>query len=324
MDRVDYDCRIPGAGKFRSVFEYVGLTLLNERRAYQGPVYSEGGVHWFYAGLCDGNYTWIDKRLPVFPDFQLLKINPLEMDAMANVSGYEYIAYAYAYGNIGQLSNGSETIKRYAFLQPFQDSYTMVPVKEISYFDVTGFVSTSEAVKNDLIKAPRIHIAYESGLMVYVNFFNETWDVEASGKSYRLPQYGVLVYMPEKNMLAHSSENSLSENKSRMDKVYTDNLYFIDTHDEVINDDLGGKGAYMLKREKFGWEVIPVEKTEVFDFSLSLLGLSGLGVDIEALDKDGNSLGIVNKVPLYEKVHFNHNHNFYKYRICPVISQYNN
>ena len=101
MDRVDYDYRTPGAGKFRTVFEYIGMTLMNERRAYQGPVYSEGGTHWFYAGLLDGNYSHMNHSLPIFPDFQLLKINPLEMDGMSNVSNEAYVAYAYAFGNIG-------------------------------------------------------------------------------------------------------------------------------------------------------------------------------------------------------------------------------
>ncbi len=320
MDRVDYDYRFPGAGKFRSVIEYVGLTLLNERRAYQAPVYSEGGVHWFYAGLCDGNYSWADGSLPVFPDFQLLKINPLEMDAMANASGYQYIALALAFGNIGMLSDGNDAIKRYAFLQPFQSSYSMVPALDIAYHNGTTFVSSSEAVKTDLIKAPRIRITYESGLQVFVNFSDDNWEVNAVGEIYQLPKHGMLSTLPGKNLLAYSAVNRQSADKNRLDRVFSDDLYYIDTHNESVIGILGGKGTYMFKREKFGWEIIPIENVENIDFNLSLLGFSDIGIDIEAVDKNGNILERINEEPLTGQIRFDHQKEYFKYRICPVIS----
>jgi len=126
---------------------------MNERKSYQGPAYSEGYNHWWFAGLLDGNYA-NDKELkdmPVFPDFQLLKIHPLEMDGGNTGSGYEYLAYTLAYGNLGMLSGGDEAIMRYAFLQPLQSSYVMVPVRDISYFDGSEFVNSSIAVIRNLI-----------------------------------------------------------------------------------------------------------------------------------------------------------------------------
>lgn len=318
MDRVDYDYRAPGAGKFRSVIEYVGMTLLNERRAYQGPVYSEGGVHWFYAGLADGNYSWMDGSLPVFPDFQLLKINPLEMDAVANVSGYAYLAYAYAFGNIGILE-GDEAIKRYAFLQPFQSSYSMVPVTEIAYHDGGKYVSSSEAVKRDLIKTPRLKTSYESGLELYTNFADEVWTVNVKGADYDLPKHGVLAVHPTENLFSFSALNKAAGKEGvRLDNVYSDKLYFIDTHGETAEGELAGNGSYMLKKEKFGWEVIPVKDLETVDFDLSLIGLSEFGVDVEAVDKEGNVLALVTSEPVSDRVKFGHDSAFYKYRICPV------
>ncbi|MCD7935726.1 MAG: hypothetical protein LUG98_02585, partial [Tannerellaceae bacterium] len=146
MSRVDYDFRSPGAGMFRSVLNYYGMILLNERRAYGGPVYSEGGNHWWYAGLADGNYANDDLlNLPVFPDFQLLKLNPLEMDVANRGEGYEYIAYALAYGHIGMVHTSvEETIRRYCLLQPLQEFYSMIPVKSIRYSDGKNFYTTSE------------------------------------------------------------------------------------------------------------------------------------------------------------------------------------
>ncbi|MCF6357986.1 MAG: hypothetical protein L3J54_09300, partial [Draconibacterium sp.] len=138
--RVDYDYRVPGAATFRRTYECYGLLLMNEKRAYHGPVYSEGNYHWWYAGLVDGNYGNARPKLDktaVFPDFQLLKIHPLEMDG-GNVykEGAEYLAYTLAYGHIGILNGETdERVKRYAMLQPLQKYYSMVPVKTISYFD---------------------------------------------------------------------------------------------------------------------------------------------------------------------------------------------
>ena len=54
--RVDYDYRTPDAGMMRGVIARYGMLLMNERKAYNGPVFSEGGNHWWYAGLADGNY----------------------------------------------------------------------------------------------------------------------------------------------------------------------------------------------------------------------------------------------------------------------------
>lgn len=319
MDRVDYDYRVPGAGKFRSTIDYIGMTLLNERRAYQGPVYSEGGVHFFYAGLLDGNYAWVDRSLPIFPDFQLLKINPLEMDAIANVSGYEYLAYAYAFGSIGMLSEGADAVMRYAFMQPFQEKYIMEPVKDIAYFDNGQFLSSSEAVKKDLIKSPKLKVTYGTKLELYSNFSDSEWTVEVGGRTYCLPKYGVLAYSPNENLFAVSALNKEAKESKRIDKVYSNELYYLNTNGEIVTEPLGGKGCYMVKKEKFGWEVIPVTNLEKVDIDCKLLGFSGtIGLDVEAVDKNGQVIETINTHPFKNTISFNHDNRAFKYRICPV------
>ena len=234
MDRVDYDYRTPGAGKFRTVFEYIGMTLMNERRAYQGPVYSEGGTHWFYAGLLDGNYSHMNHSLPIFPDFQLLKINPLEMDGMSNVSNEAYVAYAYAFGNIGILSDGFDAVRRYAFLQPFQNSYSMIPMKSIRYFDGKSYVSSSDAIKKDLLKSPCIQVEYNSGLKIYANFSDQPWLVKEDNHDYSLPKYGTLAVLPGSRLFSVSSTNPGSSTGKLLDKVYSDHLFYIDTYGDCL------------------------------------------------------------------------------------------
>ena len=324
MSAVDYDPREPGAGMFRSVINYYGLMLMNERRAYQGPVYSEGSNHWWYAGLLDGNYANgnLDK-MQIFPDFQLQKIHPLEMDAgIVGTNDYENISYALAYGNIGYFYGGDvrSAIRRYALLQPLQNSYSMIPVSEIAYYDGENFVSSSEAVRKDLMKTPQIRLKYESGLQVYVNFSDVLWNVRTNQELYTLPKFGVISFLPGKNLLTYSIENKNSGTKERLDRVYSEDLYYLDTHGENVEGNLAGNGSYLLKREKFGWEIIPIEKVKKIDFNLSLLGLDSFGVDIQALDANGEIIKTITDEPVRDRITFEHKDEYFKYRICPVVT----
>ena len=95
--RVDYDARCPGAGTFSQVFYAWGELLLMQRRLWQGPVWSEGGNHFMFAGLSDGNYAsdyWYDfATMPWLVDFDLLKIHPLECDfGMGSLSMFSHPA----------------------------------------------------------------------------------------------------------------------------------------------------------------------------------------------------------------------------------------
>jgi hypothetical protein len=80
--RVDFDARVPGAGTFTQNFYAWGELLLLQRRLWRGPVWSEGGKHFLYSGLSDGNYaqdpSYDFTSRPWIVDFDLLKIHPLE------------------------------------------------------------------------------------------------------------------------------------------------------------------------------------------------------------------------------------------------------
>lgn len=316
MSRVDFDFRSPGAGMFRSVINYYGLLLMNERRAYLGPVYSEGGNHFWYAGLLDGNYANGDlNSLPIFPDFQLLKINPLQMDAANTGAGYEYLAYALAYGNIGILTESlAESIKRYAMLQPLQNSYAMMEVENILYSDGERFYNTSEAIKRDLLDNARLLLEYKSGLKAYVNFSTENWKI--SEEQCVLPQFGFYAVSADRKLKSYSIlDESLS---NRIDKVYSPDIYYLNSPDQIVGGELAGKGAYMVKKEKFSWEIIPVGEDQYIEFDLSLLGMGEYGVDIQATDMLGNPIQRVNESPVMHRVSFTPLKGHYKYRIIPV------
>ncbi len=82
--RVDYDARVPGAGTFAQTFYSYGEILQIQKKAWNGPVWSEGTVQYLYAGLADGNYGqdwgYRCETKPWLVDFDLLKIHPLEVD----------------------------------------------------------------------------------------------------------------------------------------------------------------------------------------------------------------------------------------------------
>ena len=51
----DYTPGVSGAGKFRETFEQGALLYMERGKAYGGPILSEGGMHWMYSGMIDGN-----------------------------------------------------------------------------------------------------------------------------------------------------------------------------------------------------------------------------------------------------------------------------
>jgi hypothetical protein len=82
--RVDYDARIPGAGTLLSQFYAYGQLMLHQQQVWNGPVFSEGGNHWYYAGLITGSFAQ-DRGYnlasdPWLVDFDLRQLHPLGCD----------------------------------------------------------------------------------------------------------------------------------------------------------------------------------------------------------------------------------------------------
>ncbi len=296
MSRVDYDYRVPGAATFRRTFECFGLLLLNEKKVYRGPVFSEGSNHWWYAGLTDGNYANyapLINTIPIFPEFQLYKIHPLQMDAgNLPAESTEYLAYTLAYGHIGILNgNISEMIKRYAILQILQNYYSMIPVKRISYFDPSNNeCSSSYAIKQDLNKAAKLKIEYENGFTVYVNFSGDNWRINAMNKSLTLPHHGFFAFTKDGKTYALSGrcDDFISDKRDyRIDIAASSDHYYFDTYGANIKiNDFEAQGRIFFKKGKFGWEIIPAEDFEKFSFNKDLIGLENINVIIEGVDED--------------------------------------
>lgn len=85
---VDFDRTQPGAGRFQTVWDAHRRLWAYERQLHHGPVFGEGNNHWYWSGLLDGveaqfGQGWRDgagTTAPLFTDFDLLKIHPLQLN----------------------------------------------------------------------------------------------------------------------------------------------------------------------------------------------------------------------------------------------------
>ncbi len=293
MSRVDYDYRVPGAATFRRTFECYGQILLNEKKAYSGPVYSEGNNHWWYAGLTDGNYANARPELSkqaIFPDFQLLKIHPLEMDAgNVHATGSEYLAYTLAYGNIG-ICDGDETemMKRYYMLQPLQEHYSMIPIKRIEYEYNGKFVTTSEALINGYNENARLKLEYKTRFKVFVNFDEKSWTFNENGQEFTLPQFGVFASTADGDSWSLSGRPDQVPGEKDVDIMHSKSMHYLDTKDRYYNSkSISGNGQIAMKKEAFGWEIIPARHFDEFGFDPNLIGLEDINLKIESVKENG-------------------------------------
>jgi hypothetical protein len=204
----DFDDRDPEAGQFAATFRAYGWLLMQERVHHDGPCFSEGGVHWMYAGLVDGSYGQTgNPGQPTLVDFALRKIHPQGTDVGCDLSWLNAdldrnLATTVAYGGIGMLWGGvwsrdwdrvtvPEVLRSYFMLQQLQSRYAMIPVVEIRYGAGDALVDTDEAIRGGAYKDCFVYARYENGTEVYVNRnASKEWTVTLKGQRLVLPPAG--------------------------------------------------------------------------------------------------------------------------------------
>lgn len=210
-DYVDYEAGIPGAGMLATQFRAYAKLLMNERKAYGGPVYSEGWHHWFYAGVCDASYGHTGlpdpANQPLLLDFDLRRIHPLCATVGMWSSWtwgddyYHMLTTMIAYGHIGFLPPADVPLaaRGYYLMQQLQRRYNMVPVETILYRAADGRMLTiSQALPIGANKRGQVHIKYKNGLEIYANHNNaEHWKVTLGGREYDLPPWGWVAAAPD-------------------------------------------------------------------------------------------------------------------------------
>ncbi len=310
--RVDYDARVPGAGTVMSVFYPYGEIFLLQKQNWDGPTYSEGPHHCFYAGLTDGNYAQDQPynmyKNPWLVDFDLLKIHPQEVDfGMGNLGmfapGYSpktdeeksefidrFLTATVAFGHSGFLAVdyglylGS---RAYFMIQQIAARYTQTDVDSIRYFDAEGnLLDTSAALDADCVKRSQLCVRYKDGTVVVANgSTEETLETEIDGKPLVLPPNGYAAWTSDGQVVV---ESLLTDSGTRYDYCESPEYIYFD-----------GRGAWTVRPKACGsgagvCRILEDGQFEIITASAELgfrITEPGEDADAVALDADMKELG---------------------------------
>ncbi len=309
-DRVDYDARVPGAGTFAAVFYAFGEIMLLQKAAWHGPVYSEGGHHFLYCGLTDGNYAQDQSYgLPTHAwlvDFDLRKLHPLCCNfGMGNPGMFygrngragagegpdawldRFLTATVAFGHPGFLvfSGGMRnTLRSYFLVQALQTHYTQADVDRIRYVDAAGrLVDTSTALARGDV-APRSQVAtwYGDGTVTAANgSLDQRLQAVVDGRRLDLPPNGWWGRSGDGTVEAFSGDRA----GHRCDYVVSPEYLYVDGRGRFVRfAKAAGKGLGVCRRKKDGrWEVLLFDGEEA--------GFAVNAVRATAIDEAGKAVG---------------------------------
>ena len=220
-NRVDYDARSPDAGKFSAVLGAYAQIMLLQKKAWKGPVYSEGGIHWLYAGFADGSYAqdpqYDFENSPWLVDFDLKRLHDLScnfgMGAPYMFYGEKnaqlrkrdpqewidrFTAATLAFGHPGFFISARKPDdlelekESYYPVQAIASLYTKASAADIRYAASDGTLHpTSRALVNGAAMRSQIKVVYSDGTTVAVNGNRkENFKVDVGGVVYDLPPNG--------------------------------------------------------------------------------------------------------------------------------------
>jgi len=308
--RTDYDARVPGAGTSAATFYAYGEIMLLQKAAWRGPVYSEGGYHFLYCGLTDGNYGQDQEaRLPWSPwlvDFDLLRMHDLccnfgmgnpgmfygrdaglgktaeEIDASVD----RFLAATVAFGHPGflTLDGGMQNaLRSYYMLQQLHSRYCLASAETIRYADAAGnLLDTSAAVASGAYQRSQVVTRYSDGTVTVVNGSpTDRMKVDAYGKSLDLPPNGYAGWTEDGKIEVLSSDGSGTRSDYAVTPayLYADGRGRFTRHPKAASDGIGI--CRILGQGK--WEIIPYKGAEC--------GFAIPAVSAVALNQEGAPIG---------------------------------
>ncbi|UCH33389.1 MAG: hypothetical protein JSV65_12500 [Armatimonadota bacterium] len=216
---VDFDAGAPGAGRARTVYDAnLGLFGL-ERAAHGGPLFGEGNNHFYWAGAVDGAEAQVagGESAPLLVDFDLLKIHPQMVNHGMGYherwlrEGYngdwgsrvppqyrmdKYRSMEIAYGHAGFIANQilrepTYAAKEHHLVGPVQALYGAAKALAVEYEVGGRMLDVSDAVAAGVLD--RVHVRYDTGLDVWVNFRAQDWQVG----DHRIPQHCFFAEAPD-------------------------------------------------------------------------------------------------------------------------------
>ena len=301
MERVDYDIRVPGAGTFGAVFYSYGEIMMLQKAAWKGPVYSEGGHHYMYCGLTDGNYgqdqNYRIATKPWLVDFDLRKMHDLGCNfGMGNPGMFfvdaadrpldRFLAATVAFGHPGFLCYDygmPGALRSYYMLQQLHSRYTLASATEIRYADAAGHLyNSTEAVANGVYTRSQIVTRYSDGTVTAANGNPKDRMVVSA--------YGRLINLPPDGYTGWTADGSIDVNGGdiqgrRVDYAATPAYIYVDGRGHFTRFPKAACSGIGICRTLSGggWEIIPFQGSEC---GFAIHASSAVG-----LTKEGKEIG---------------------------------
>ena len=305
--RTDYDARVPGAGTFAATFYAYGELLDFERRAVGGPVYSEGGCHFMYCGLDDGNFAQDQPYRPdVNPwlvDFDLRRMHPL-----ANNFGMGYpnmfyprswkapshdawidrfLAATVAFGHQGYFMTGNQEDEEqgYFMLLGTGRRYCKSDARVIRYADAAGnLLDTSAAVAAGIFRRSQVAVRYADGTQTAAN--------GSPDRPMAFPWKGGRLVLPPNGFFAQAGDGSACvvsgaerNGGGRLDLSVAPEYVYLNAHGTRAVTPFGGTDGRMYRLLEAGGT------DEVFLRKGSVFILPYAATAVTALDEAGREIG---------------------------------
>lgn len=307
--RCDFDHRVPGAGTFAQTYYAFGEIMLHQKKAWGGPVYSEGGQHCFYSGLTDGNYAQDQRynlnRNPWIVDFDLRRMHDLECnfgvgrpdmffgrdvslgssDDEVDANTDRFFCATLAFGHPSFLLNVGgmrRTLRGYFMLQQLHARYTQASIAEINYVDGNGQLwDLSDALLNRAYERNQLALRYQDGCCVVVNGHREeALNTHFADRDISLPPHGYIGWTSDGSV----EVSSMLVDGKRCDVAVTPEYVFLDSRNNALLRLPVGvvNGAAVCRRlDDSRWELIPYDGA---DCAFAIKATSARAIDFDGKD----------------------------------------
>lgn len=195
--RVDMDATVTSSGSSVGWMDGAAALWNFERATEAGPVFGEGKEHWYYSGMLDGVEAQLGaggviasntgESLPLFVDFDLLRIHPLQVNhgmgyyerwnpaatvqmTTAQMDQYrmQEIAFGHApYVGTAYWNDVVHAVTESRLVGPVSSAYGADTVSSILYQVGSSWVPPSSAVSANTFS--RVQVTYKSGLTITAN-----------------------------------------------------------------------------------------------------------------------------------------------------------
>lgn len=238
----DMRADVPGSGELRYRMEQSRELFKDLRAAHEGPVLGEGNHHWWYSGMLDGveaqfGQGWSQHAgpgAPLFPDFDLLSILPLQINhsmgylmrwlpensggltpALVDQLRLQEVVYGHG-GFIGVelLGNDSAIWSEMGLMPMVVKAIAAERLTETLYPEANASQTLAEGKPMD-----RVHLRFSGGLELWANGSSSDWKV----KDKVLPPSGWLVMGPK--ILAYTAKKG----RGIVDYARTPDEVFVNT-----------------------------------------------------------------------------------------------